>query len=232
MRRPTASSRERYRLAGLLVLLISRKDRLPDSDTAGARKSARGHAVPFPRSKLRTTAPRRCGSTRRRSFTGSSSDTRDQRSGRARRDSARRTVDLRRAVRRRTKISCSSRAEPSIVCVRRRGADTGWFDRIGFSEADQERRHTHTIACTVDGVMRLSDRLDVAGVPNHRCRPDTKYAMRSPCRRYRASNYGIDGATASRTFHRTRRRVTWFAIAISHVIIVNSATLQSSRNSA
>jgi hypothetical protein len=82
-----------------------------------------------------------------------------------------------------------------------RDADTGWFDRAGFSEADHERRraHTHTIAYTLDGVRRLSDRLDLAegrdavhlaatrlaermerartlaGVLNHRWRPEAEY---------------------------------------------------------
>jgi hypothetical protein len=41
---------------------------------------------------------------------------------------------------------------------------TGWFDRTGFSDEDHHRRraHTHTIAYTLDGVDRLSQRFDVA----------------------------------------------------------------------
>ena len=37
---------------------------------------------------------------------------------------------------------------------------TGWFDRSGFSEEDHRlrRAHTHTIAYTLDGVLRLSER--------------------------------------------------------------------------
>lgn len=79
--------------------------------------------------------------------------------------------------------------------------ETGWFDRAGFSEADHEHRraHTHTIAYTIDGVRRLSDRLGIiegrdavllaatrlaerleragtlAGVLNHRWRPEARY---------------------------------------------------------
>jgi beta-L-arabinofuranosidase (glycosyl hydrolase family 127) len=48
--------------------------------------------------------------------------------------------------------------------LQQRDPDTGWFDRAGFSEADHRARrsHTHTIAYTVAGVLRLSERLDDA----------------------------------------------------------------------
>jgi len=40
---------------------------------------------------------------------------------------------------------------------------TGWFDRSGFSEEDHRRRraYTHTIAYTLDGVLRLATRFGV-----------------------------------------------------------------------
>jgi len=82
-----------------------------------------------------------------------------------------------------------------------RDAETGWFDRSGFSERDHEQRcaHTHTIAYTLDGVLRMSDRFDaadgrdavrvaaerllerlersktLAGVLNHRWQPQADY---------------------------------------------------------
>jgi hypothetical protein len=82
-----------------------------------------------------------------------------------------------------------------------RDAETGWFDRSGFSERDHEQRcaHTHTIAYTLDGVLRMSDRFDAAdgrdavrvaaerllerlersktlpGVLNHRWQPQADY---------------------------------------------------------
>lgn len=82
-----------------------------------------------------------------------------------------------------------------------RDPDTGWFDRSGFSERDHEQRcaHTHTIAYTLDGVLRMSDRFDaadgrdavrvaaerllerlersktLAGVLNHRWQPQVDY---------------------------------------------------------
>ena len=48
--------------------------------------------------------------------------------------------------------------------LQQRDPATGWFDRAGFSEADhqQRRAHTHTIAYTIAGVLRMADRLDVA----------------------------------------------------------------------
>ncbi len=44
-----------------------------------------------------------------------------------------------------------------------RDGEMGWFDRAGFSQTDHEQRraHTHTIAYTLEGVRRLSNRLDV-----------------------------------------------------------------------
>lgn len=82
-----------------------------------------------------------------------------------------------------------------------RDADTGFFDRSGFSPGDhaQRRAHTHTIAYTLDGVLRLSERLHsadaqeavrfaaerllerlersktLAGVLNHRWQPQADY---------------------------------------------------------
>ena len=82
-----------------------------------------------------------------------------------------------------------------------RDAETGFFDRSGFSPRDHEQRraHTHTIAYTLDGVLRLSERLHVgdardavlfaaerllerlersktlAGVLNHRWQPQASY---------------------------------------------------------
>jgi folate-dependent phosphoribosylglycinamide formyltransferase PurN len=82
-----------------------------------------------------------------------------------------------------------------------RDAQTGWFDRAGFSERDHEQRcaHTHTIAYTLDGVLRMSQRfgnaegLDavrvaaerllerfersntLAGVINYQWRPHARY---------------------------------------------------------
>jgi hypothetical protein len=40
---------------------------------------------------------------------------------------------------------------------------TGWFDRCGFSDEDHRlrRAHTHTIAYTLDGVLRLAERFGV-----------------------------------------------------------------------
>ena len=78
---------------------------------------------------------------------------------------------------------------------------TGWFDRSGFSEEDHRlrRAHTHTIAYTLDGVLRLSERFGaeqglaavrtagerlllqsersgtLAGVLNHEWRPQCRY---------------------------------------------------------
>jgi Formyl transferase len=82
-----------------------------------------------------------------------------------------------------------------------RDPETGWFDRSGFSERDHDERraHTHTIAYTLDGVLRMSDRFDadegrvavcvaaerllerfersktLAGVLNHRWQPQVEY---------------------------------------------------------
>jgi folate-dependent phosphoribosylglycinamide formyltransferase PurN len=86
-----------------------------------------------------------------------------------------------------------------------RDAETGWFDRAGFCEADHRARraHTHTIAYTLDGVLRMSERLNVAegcgavraaaerilerlersktlaGVLNHRWQPQASYVCLS-----------------------------------------------------
>jgi len=82
-----------------------------------------------------------------------------------------------------------------------RDAATGFFDCCGFSQHDHEQRraHTHTIAYTLDGVLRLSERLHsadaraavlfaaerllerfersktLAGVLNHRWQPQADY---------------------------------------------------------
>jgi folate-dependent phosphoribosylglycinamide formyltransferase PurN len=47
--------------------------------------------------------------------------------------------------------------------LRYRDRETGWFDRCGFSAADHEARraHTHTIAYTLWGVLRMSECLRV-----------------------------------------------------------------------
>jgi folate-dependent phosphoribosylglycinamide formyltransferase PurN len=48
--------------------------------------------------------------------------------------------------------------------LRRRDAQTGWFDGCGFSSEDHQARraHTHTIAYTLAGVLRMSECLQVS----------------------------------------------------------------------
>jgi len=93
-------------------------------------------------------------------------------------------------------------AERNLVWVlRQRDAETGWFDLCGFSSEDHRARraHTHTIAYTLAGVLRMAECLQVsegleavhvaaerllerlersrtlAGVLNHRWQPQSTY---------------------------------------------------------
>jgi folate-dependent phosphoribosylglycinamide formyltransferase PurN len=59
---------------------------------------------------------------------------------------------------------CESAKKNLRWVLSHRDARTGWFDLCGFSERDHEQRcaHTHTIAYTLDGVLRMSTLFDDA----------------------------------------------------------------------